>query len=553
MPIDTPQRLDLRVVVLIQLSLALVACPAEQPSTEGDAGIVDDVDAGNGGDDTGDESELTVESVTPSEGPLEGGTLVTLEGTGFVDGMSVRFASASGTDVTVISGEEATVVTPGATSAGAVTVVVRTPDGESDSLLNGFRYTDEAAASGVDFCMLQAQSPLQATAGAPSPGIYAVVFAEGVTPGEGQGAGVIGELGVGMGEDFAEFDYLEMDYNLDKDGLTPGDLANDEYGASVTIEQAGSYRYIARFRLESSEEWTYCDLDGTDDGVSADQLGVLDVGEAQALSIERCHLQFPHIASDAQIGAATSAFGRVVVPGVTGTGADDPRISAELLVGPAGEDPTANEGAFDVVPATFNASPLGIGEGESEYEASFEPMGEGELAFAFRFSVDEGATWTTCDLNQGPFEAAAMGYATVTDGEPDLVDFCRVWEPQLEASASGAAPTVTMELFEAAVTEGNDGANAASFTVEAGYGPQGTNPALAPYTWRELGFKGVRADNPNNYEFDGAVYDTAPAPGDYHVAVRVRHDGDLYWTYCDSDPAVADLNVASLSTLVVNP
>ena len=86
----------------------------------------------------------TVSSVSPSSGPVAGGTAVTITGTNFAVGASVTFGSAAATNVTVVNGTTITATSP-AGSAGAVTVTVTNSGGQSGSLNNGFTYTTATA------------------------------------------------------------------------------------------------------------------------------------------------------------------------------------------------------------------------------------------------------------------------------------------------------------------------------------------------------------------------------------------------------------------------
>jgi len=81
---------------------------------------------------------LTVQSVTPSSGPLVGGTSVTITGSGFVGVTDVLFGDASCTNVQVVNNTTVTAVTP-AGSAGAHDVVVKTSAGTA-ALASGFTY-----------------------------------------------------------------------------------------------------------------------------------------------------------------------------------------------------------------------------------------------------------------------------------------------------------------------------------------------------------------------------------------------------------------------------
>jgi hypothetical protein len=72
----------------------------------------------------------TVTSVSPESGSIEGGTLVTITGTGFVPGAKVEIGGVAASPVEVLSESELTAVAP-AHGPGPVQVLVSTPDGES--------------------------------------------------------------------------------------------------------------------------------------------------------------------------------------------------------------------------------------------------------------------------------------------------------------------------------------------------------------------------------------------------------------------------------------
>ncbi len=72
----------------------------------------------------------TVTAISPTGGPLAGGTAVTISGTGFVSGATVTIGGASATSVVFGSATSITAVTPSGT-AGATSVVVTNPDTQS--------------------------------------------------------------------------------------------------------------------------------------------------------------------------------------------------------------------------------------------------------------------------------------------------------------------------------------------------------------------------------------------------------------------------------------
>lgn len=84
-------------------------------------------------------SVVTIGTITPDSGPIGGGTSVTIEGTGFLNGCGVKFGNSPATNVTYINGSKITCFTPAA-AAGAVSVTVTNPDLGNGSKSNGFTY-----------------------------------------------------------------------------------------------------------------------------------------------------------------------------------------------------------------------------------------------------------------------------------------------------------------------------------------------------------------------------------------------------------------------------
>jgi hypothetical protein len=101
----------------------------------------------------------TVTSISPNSGPPAGGTAVTITGTNFASGATVKFGSTAATNVVVVSSTSITATTP-AESSGAVTVTV-TVNGQSGSLTNGFTYTGTVA---IAFAQVAAGTPQSPTA-----------------------------------------------------------------------------------------------------------------------------------------------------------------------------------------------------------------------------------------------------------------------------------------------------------------------------------------------------------------------------------------------------
>ncbi len=99
----------------------------------------------------------TLTGITPSAGPADGGTPVTLTGTGFLDGATVAFGGEEAYDVVVVTATLITATTPGVAVGGPakirvstqVDVVVTNPDGQSATLTNGFTYEGPPTVTAV--------------------------------------------------------------------------------------------------------------------------------------------------------------------------------------------------------------------------------------------------------------------------------------------------------------------------------------------------------------------------------------------------------------------
>ena len=87
------------------------------------------------------QAEPTVTSVSPNAGTILGGTSVTITGTGFLTGATVKFDTSQATSVAVVSDTTITCVTPAHETAVAVNVSVTNTDTQTGTLNNGYTYT----------------------------------------------------------------------------------------------------------------------------------------------------------------------------------------------------------------------------------------------------------------------------------------------------------------------------------------------------------------------------------------------------------------------------
>jgi len=81
----------------------------------------------------------SLNDITPNSGSTNGGTSVTISGTGFVAGATVRLGLTDATNISVLNSTTITATTP-PHAAGPVNVVVQNPDSQSGTLVNGFTY-----------------------------------------------------------------------------------------------------------------------------------------------------------------------------------------------------------------------------------------------------------------------------------------------------------------------------------------------------------------------------------------------------------------------------
>lgn len=86
-------------------------------------------------------SDLTVTSISPGSGIIEGGTLVSIRGTGFADGVTVSFGEIAATEVRIVDSTHLRVLSP-AHKKGTFDIVVTNLGKKSRVLSPGFFYVD---------------------------------------------------------------------------------------------------------------------------------------------------------------------------------------------------------------------------------------------------------------------------------------------------------------------------------------------------------------------------------------------------------------------------
>jgi hypothetical protein len=96
----------------------------------------------------------TVTAITPNSGSVSGGTTVTITGTGFSPGATVKLGGTTATGVTVNSSTSITATTA-AHAAGTVDVVVTNSNGQSGTLSGGYTYSGSSGGGGISFVQVK--------------------------------------------------------------------------------------------------------------------------------------------------------------------------------------------------------------------------------------------------------------------------------------------------------------------------------------------------------------------------------------------------------------
>jgi len=245
------------------------------PDSGQDAGADAGSDAGpDAGQNDGGLPHRALVRIEPQQGSPLGGTAVELRGEGFDAGLQIKIGSLPCEALTVVSQAVASCITPKSAGglSGAVDVQAIWTDAYSDTLVGGFVY--ETSVDPIDYLEFQSPKSSLSRQSGESVNIEILVFKSGSTGGAGPGQGLSLEAAIGPDTEDpslnpAAFSFQSMSYLRDQDGLTPGDLANDIYGLSLSAPTTpGKYRLAARASLGggAGASWIYADTTGSVDG-----------------------------------------------------------------------------------------------------------------------------------------------------------------------------------------------------------------------------------------------------------------------------------------------
>ena len=229
--------------------------------------------------------ELRLTSVEPPEAPNVEGVEVVVRGGGFSAGTEFRFGGVvPQCELTRV--DEARCTLPARAGGPSFVGVTASAGAAQATLPAGYAFT--GLADDVEWC--QIQLPLEAVeveSGAETEPLFGRVYDAGTTPGEGQGGGLVAQVGLGPdGSDpqvSAAWRWTDGVYNGDL--VDPGGQpADDEYRATLSPEVAGEYDWAWRFSYDGLH-WLYCDGPPGHGPGGAEAAGAYDPADAGALVV----------------------------------------------------------------------------------------------------------------------------------------------------------------------------------------------------------------------------------------------------------------------------
>jgi hypothetical protein len=119
------------------------------------------------------------------------------------------------------------------------------------------------------------------------------------------------------------------------------------------------------------------------------------------LEADYCNVQSPLLLNP-MAGSMQTVYGRIYEAGMTDVGGIGGPANANIRAQLGWGLPTANPQyqSWNWFNASFNA--LAMDASNDEYQASFTAPAVGTYRYVYRFSLDQGVTWTVCDKNAAP-------------------------------------------------------------------------------------------------------------------------------------------------------
>jgi len=114
-----------------------------------------------------------------------------------------------------------------------------------------------------------------------------------------------------------------------------------------------------------------------------------------ALEADYCNVQSPTSLTVPTASSTGMIFGQLFESSVTDPAGAPANVRAQLGYGPASANPEYQAG-FTWINATYNVQ----AGNNDEYQASFTAPAAGSYRYVYRFSLDQGVSWTYCDRNE---------------------------------------------------------------------------------------------------------------------------------------------------------
>ncbi len=361
----------------------------------------------------------------------------------------------------------------------------------------------------------------------------------GVTDAAGNQTGTSVEFGVGT--DGSNPTVSTSGWNFVAGSGTPAYAATgrDSYDATLTIPtySANGADVAARISRDAGASWTYCDrnvgagADGSENGYQPANAGAINA--TADYTVSDCYVQFPTSLSTL-FGDVNTVYGRVNIPGVTGSGGAAPSASTVKVQFGYGRDASSPSawtwGAATENTSTFTSTTL------DEFQASYTSVAPaGSEYYGFRVagdwssvSGDAGATWTYCDVGALPYAAANAATNTISAPASSFtIGYCANLTSTVAATLGDAAKSIYGEIFISGQTNGAGQFVNSAVKVQYGSGATGSNAS----TWTNWVDASYDSDNGNNDKYKATVA-TPTATGSFDYAFRASGDNGSSWTYC---------------------
>ncbi|MCB9730231.1 MAG: lamin tail domain-containing protein [Deltaproteobacteria bacterium] len=209
-----------------------------------------------------------------------------------------------------------------------------------------------------------------------------------------------------------DYAYGTLDLSEGADGISL--RCGDELVDAVEWPAAGSFpsEAGAAMQLDPGSYGAGLNNDAAGWCAAVDAYGAGDRGTPGAgnppcdagFGVARCRL-FAPIGVETLTGTPLTLQGRLRQPGLTDASPKtdtSASLRAEVAWGPDGSNPSVDDSGWTTVEATPDAEWQDATDpGADQWMGTFNAPAPGEWDYAFRFSVDGGASWSWCDLATG--------------------------------------------------------------------------------------------------------------------------------------------------------